>query len=86
MNNDLNSRFLKALESHSHYDSLLAFAKELKTEGISQTEIYDLFAAHFKSLNNRDSRYDSIADIMDLIHSGPWAKGQALFDTELKRA
>ena len=50
---------------------------------MNQRDLYDLFTAALRSLAADDPRCDAVADTLDLIASGPWAKGRGLFESEL---
>ena len=58
--------------------------KTLKQQGCSQREIYQLFIDQQIALSGEEPNYDALADVLDLIVSGPWAKGKGLFETELR--
>jgi hypothetical protein len=76
-------RFENALASASPGEELPRLAVALRDEGVSQIELYDLFA-HFQiATPGDDPKYDAIVDTMELIYGGPWAKGHGLFATEL---
>lgn len=79
-------RFEQGLADARPDAALHALAKSLKAEGVGQVAIYRLFAEYQIKTDGNDPRYDAIVDNMDLIWGGPWAKGGALFDKELKDA
>jgi N-carbamoylputrescine amidase len=79
-------RFEAALADAQPYAALHALARALKAEGIDQVSIYRLFREYLVKTDSNDRRYDAIADNMDLIRGGPWAKGGALFERELTDA
>ena len=79
----MRSRFDQALADAQPHVTLRALAMSLKAEGVSQIAIYRLFAEYQVKTDGNDPHYDAIVDTMDLIWSGSWAKGGALFDTEL---
>ena len=58
-------------------------ARTLRDEGMDQQALYRLFAEKQAGLPGEDPRYDAIVDTMDLIRGGPWARGRALFESEL---
>ena len=66
-------------------EALYELAVSLRDEGMSQAELYALFEKFQVETSGEDPRYDAIVDTMDLISSGPWAKGRGLFSTELGR-
>jgi hypothetical protein len=72
-----------ALSSANPGTALHELAKSLKTEGMGQVAMYHLFAEFHLKTDHDDPRYDYITDTMDLIWGGGWAKGRALFETEL---
>jgi len=55
----------------------------LKAQGVAQVTIMLLFMEHQLQTEADDPNYDAIVDMMDLIQSGPWAKGHGLFETEV---
>jgi hypothetical protein len=81
---DMDQRFSEALTKGDCHTSLLALARDLKREGVDQRGIYQLFSNRQQSMSADDARYDAVVDTMDLIESGPWAKGKGLFDTQFK--
>lgn len=79
-------RFALALASPDPATALHALAKALQAEGMAQVALYHLFAEFQQETDGDDPRYDAIVDTMDLIWGGGWAKGRALYDTELTSA
>src|SRR5436309_1484471 len=79
-------RFELALSSPDPSAALHDLAKALKAEGMGQVAMYHLFAEFQRKTDGADRRYDAIADNMDLIWGGGWAKGRALFEKELTDA
>lgn len=76
-------RLLAAMASEDHACDVPELAKALKAEGMGQRDLCHLFSAIQVELTGEEENYDSLVDTMDLIYSGPWAKGRGLFDTEL---
>ncbi len=76
-------RLHQAIHSTDHKVLILELAKRLKNEGMSQREMYNLFASVQAELTGEEECYDSLVDAMDLIHGGAWAKGIGLFDSVL---
>ena len=76
-------RLLDAFSSDDHALALPQLAADLRDEGVSQVDIYMHFSELQEACDPDDPRYDSVVDTMDLIGSGPWAKGRGLFDEEL---
>jgi len=65
-------------------DELLAFAHSLKSEGVSQREMYDLFAKYAHHYHDIDeAKYDAIVDTIDCI-VGYCRPDQRLFETGLQ--
>ncbi|MCP4872229.1 MAG: hypothetical protein GY898_26295 [Proteobacteria bacterium] len=60
-------------------DALGAAARELRDAGVGQALLYDGFTVVLVEAQDDEVHYDAIADTLDCIHSGPWAKGRALF-------
>lgn len=79
-------RFQLALASPNPAIALYELAKTLKAEGIAQVAMYHLFVDFQQKLDGGDPCYDAVVDNMDLIWGGGWAKGRALFETELTNA
>jgi|688.fasta_scaffold1768907_1 hypothetical protein len=79
-------RFELALASSDPATTLHELAKALKAEGMEQVAMYHLFAEYQQKIDGVDPRYEPIVDNMDLIWGGGWAKGRALFETELTSA
>jgi hypothetical protein len=79
-------RFEVALASPNPSIALHELAKALKAEGMGQVAMYHLFAEFQQKIDGDDPCYDAIVDNMDLIWGGGWAKGLALFETELTNA
>jgi hypothetical protein len=63
---------------------LLDLAKTLKDEGVDRSTLYRLFVEYQVKTAGDDPAYDAILDALDAIWGGPWAKGNALFPTELR--
>src|SRR4051812_49284315 len=79
-------RFELALASFDPATALHELAKALKAEGMGQVAMYHLFAEFQRAIDGDDPRYDAVVDNMDLVWGGGWAKGRALFETELTDA
>ena len=71
------------MRSASPVEAPHALAVSLRDEGMPQAELYALFEKFQVETSGEDPKYDAIVDTMDLISSGPWAKGRGLFSTEL---
>ena len=76
-------RFEGAFQSKNPTAELYRLAVSLRDEGMTQTELYELFQRFQTATSEEDPRYDAIVDTMDLIHGGPWAKGGDLFPKAL---
>lgn len=75
-------RLNQALDSVEPSRALHELAHCLKSEGVRQKEMYQLFADSFIDIAGDDPRYHAMADTMDMIWGGGWAKGHALFGTD----
>jgi len=75
--------FKAKLQDASPPEALLAMAVQLRDNGLGQPELYSLFSYFQQRLSPEDPRYDAVVDTMDLIESGPWAKGHGLFPSQL---
>ena len=72
-------RLQAALQSQSPAQAVAALARALRDEGMGQVALYRLYqAAHVRS-DLAEPQFDALADAMDLIWGGGWAKGHALF-------
>lgn len=76
-------RVEQELQTHPSGTSLTSLAKSFRDEGASQLTLYRLFTEFYVKTAADDPLYDAIADTLDVIWSGPWAKGHGLFPTEL---
>lgn len=76
--------FRTTLAEDAPHESLFQLARHLRDGGLSQASLYSLFSYFQQRLSPEDPRYDAVADNMDLVCGGPWAKGHALFPTELE--
>ena len=87
MNPEHIERFEEALYSDQPGKSLYESAVALRDGGMSQVDLYELFMHFFllvqKTSPDDDTFYDAIADNMDLICGGPWAKGGDLYPTQI---
>lgn len=66
--------------------ALKKLAHALRDEGMSQAELYRLFQAEHARSDLDEPRLEALAETMDLIWGGGWAKGHALFEQELSQA
>ena len=80
---DPRTRLLEAMNADDPFTSVFSLARTLRDEGMPQLTMFRLFSEQQQRLSGDDPRYDAIVDAMDLIVSGPWAKGRGLFDLEL---
>jgi hypothetical protein len=83
MTKDIKQRFETALNSETPSDDLIKLALDLRNEGVTQIDLYQLYSSYQQIIDGGDSRYETFFDIMDLIWGGGWAKGHALYDHEL---
>lgn len=81
---DQIQRLEKAMRSAAPEVALPRLAAALRDEGVSQADLYILFKRFQTESSGADTHHEAIADTMDLIWSGPWARGDALFPSELK--
>lgn len=85
MNTSHNDRIEQALLAPDAEAALAQLAREMKAEGLSQREVYDLFESqlrHHRS-DSDESSYDALADTMDRIIG--WCNPeQRIFETELR--
>jgi hypothetical protein len=79
-------RFEVALASPDPAIAIRELAETLKAEGMGQVAMYHLFAEFQRKIDGDDPGYDAIVDNMDSIWGGGWAKGRALFETDLTNA
>ena len=76
-------RLQAALGQANPAQAVLALAHALKAEGMGQAAMYRVFQQQLERLGGNDTGCDALADTMDLIWGGGWAKGRALFEQEL---
>lgn len=74
-----NLRLQAALQSQPPVQAVAALARALRDEGMGQVALYRLYLAEHSRSDLADSQLDALADAMDLIWGGGWAKGHALF-------
>lgn len=79
-------RLEQAFSSAEPSAALQQLANTLKSEGVGQVAMYHLFNNFQRKMDPDDPRRDAILDVIDLIWGGGWAKGRALFPTELSGA
>ena len=65
--------------------AVLALARALRDEGMAQTALYRLYQAEHARSDLTGLQLDALADALDLIWGGGWAKGQALFGQALSQ-
>ncbi|WP_304349425.1 hypothetical protein [Comamonas testosteroni] len=53
---------------------------------MSQVALYRLYQAEHARSDLDEPRLDALAETLDLIWGGGWAKGRALFEQELSQA
>jgi hypothetical protein len=80
---EAHRRFRGALRGSEPSEALYQLARTLIAESWSQRELYHLFMWYQQRVSAEDVAYDAVVDSLDLIHSGPWAKGYGLFPNEL---
>jgi hypothetical protein len=80
-----HARMETALNCSSPYAALRALAQALKTEGMSQHEMYELFKRYRPKHEDdiEQTKHDAILDTMDCI-SGWCGPTEKLFDSYLK--
>jgi hypothetical protein len=78
--------FRAKLREPNPAEALLTMAKQMRDAGLSQVDLYVLFAHFQQRLSPEDPLYDAVLDNMDAIWGGGWAKGGALYATELDAA
>jgi hypothetical protein len=78
-----HAKFEQALGSLDPAARLYQLATTLRDEGVSQIDLYTLFSHYLQKTSGEDPLYDAIADPMDIIHGGPWAKGRDLYPEPL---
>jgi hypothetical protein len=79
-------RLVDAIDAVDSKNAVPALARAWRAEGMSQVNMYRLFAEQLQRLAGDDPRYDVVTETMDLIWGGSWAKGHALFDKEMTDA
>jgi hypothetical protein len=78
-------RIERALQAQDAEEALVQLAREMKTEGLGQREMYHLFEAQLlhRRSDSDESAYDALANTMDRI-VGWCHPAQRLFETELQ--
>ena len=76
-------RLQAALQSSSPAQAVAALARTLRDEGLGQVALYRLYLAEHARRDLDPICLDALADAMDLIWGGDWAKSSALFAQEL---
>jgi len=73
-----------ALQTAAPFESLLALAQQMKEQGVTQKDMYELFAAQrLRYMDTNESYADVIADVLDRIVG--WCQpAHRLFESELK--
>ena len=66
--------------------ALEKLAHALRDEGMSQVALYRLYQAEHARSDLDEPRLEALAETLDLIWGGGWAKGRALFEQELSQA
>ncbi len=82
---NISARFNDALMESSPFNSLLIFAKALKSEGMSQQDMHRLFD-EYRERHEHDqdkTHYDAILDVMDFI-TGFCGSHSRLFDSDFR--
>ena len=80
---EFRSRVEQTIKADPSSASLVALARCMRDEGVAQLTLYRLFTEYYVKAAADDPLCDSIGDTLELIWSGPWAKGYGLFETEL---
>ena len=76
---------LDALSSPDPTAAASAWAVALRDRGMNQPEMYRLLTQVLAGLSPNEASYDVVADLLDRVHGGSWAKGRAIFGTELQQ-
>lgn len=79
-------RLTIAMATDDHASAVFQLATSLGDEGLSQVDLYQLYSAALTMTDGDDPRYDSLADTLDLIWGGGWAKGRDLYPEEVTDA
>ena len=78
-------RLQAALQTEHPAQAVAALARTLRDEGMGQIALYRLYLAEHARSDLAEPQLDALADTMDLIWGGGWAKGQALYAQELSQ-
>jgi len=73
-------RLRRLLEQSPSVEQVQGLAVALRDEGVDQPTLYGGFESVLVATAADDPSYDLVADTLDRIHGGPWAKGRDLFD------
>ena len=74
-----------ALQTEHPAQAVAALARTLRDEGMGQVALYSLYLAEHARSDLTEPQLDALADTMDLIWGGGWAKGHALYTQELSQ-
>ncbi|WP_240154280.1 hypothetical protein [Comamonas sp. Tr-654] len=78
-------RLQAALRPDQPPPPLATLAQALRDEGMTQAALYRLFQTEHARSDLDELRLEALAEAMDLIWGGGWAKGHALFGQELSQ-
>lgn len=81
---ELRTRFELAYAASNAAEAVSALAVQLRDEGLAQAELSALYYYFLgqKDPDERPAAHDAIADALDVIAGGPWAKGCDLYPPE----
>ena len=78
-------RLRAALQTELPSQAVAVLARALRDEGMGQAALYRLYLAEHSRSDLAEPQLDALADAMDLIWGGGWAKGHALYAQELSQ-
>jgi hypothetical protein len=80
-----SERVSEAMAQGANRDKLALLAAQLQSEGLTQLELFVLFAARLKQEGSRSPAGEALLHVLRLIFSDPWAQGSnAMFATQLQ--
>jgi len=79
----LKSEILTHLNFSSTFSEFEAYSRGLSGT-LPQQEMYKLYADILTELSADDAKYDYVADCLDYVCSGAWAKGNEYYESEFE--
>jgi len=78
---NLKSQILTHLNTSSTFEEFEPYSRGLSST-LPQPEMYKLYADILTELSADDAKYDYLADCLDYVCGGPWAKNDEYYESE----